>query len=88
MKVPTSPEEMMASVDHQVRFCHKTKQRHIDCPYCGHHNRISEEALCCQLLASAVEAVLNAMDDEARCDEAKRILDNALEEKYKSRIIQ
>lgn len=78
-----SGEEMMASVEHQVRFCHATKQRHVDCPYCGHRNEIGAESLCCQMLASAVEAVLDVMDDERRCDEAKRILDASLEQQHK-----
>ena len=52
-------EKKLVCVAEQIDLIHSGKQKFFGCPYCGHRTA-QGETFCCDLLMSAVKALLDA----------------------------
>jgi hypothetical protein len=67
----STAEQRIACVDEQIDAIQRGLRDTIGCPYCGKLNR--REAVCCLLLAKAIEAVLEARELAGRLALADQI---------------
>lgn len=68
-----SPAARIDFIEAQMRDCHAGKMSEILCPYCLDTNFDTNEFLCCEVFANAVNAILYKWDLDATIEAGEKI---------------